>query len=306
MSISPGGKNSGLGFYNDARLLLLSPLTPLHVGAGSSFSTVDLPIQRDPLGYPVIYASSLKGVFKTSIWRKSPEQAKKLFGPEPDDEEKYTAPLAVIDANLLLIPARSTEGMVMVTSPHLLARALDMVDLLLTATNTVGGLKDTLTKLLKNLDLNVDEAYLYDKDVGDVLIAGIKLKIKRLSDDEKSSIKSLAGELKNALPGAYQGFMPGKISIVDDTIMLRIISRSLIVQTRIRIDRRTKTVSERGLWTEEHLPPGTLLVSGILLSDLLLKKDISHTDIFANLNLGYLVLGGKETTGRGIVKVTLL
>jgi len=310
-----------LGFYNDARTLLISPLTPLHAGAGSTPSAVDLPVQRDPLGYPVVYASTIKGALKTLLWHRDRNLAKALLGPEPD-EEKYTSPLAIVDANLLLIPARSPEGILMATSPHLLARALDTLELLAAATHNaeIAELKDILERL-QGLQLGTGQAHLYDRNHGDILVAGLKLQLTPLGDEEKNALSRLAEKIRDALPNAYKGLLPRSITVVSDTAIHRVIERSLIRQTRVQIDRTTKTVGEkRGLWTEEHLPPGTLLLGGTLLSKLLLKNSIKRlykdqektaSEIIREFQkmmheIGYLVLGGKESTGRGIAKITLL
>jgi len=367
MQNSSSSNKFSLGLYNDARILLISPITPLHAGAGSSPATVDLPIQRDPLGYPIIYVSSIKGALKTQLWRKHPGLSKTLLGPEPDDEEKYTSPLALIDANLLFIPARSTKGILMVTSPHLLRRAYDLLELLASATDKseIRNLREKFSKLIENMDLDIDEILLYGDEINpSIVVAGIKLQAKKLDDEKKNAFNRIIedAKLEKALPKAYGSLLPGSIAVLSDYVVQRIIERSLIRQTRVRIDRSSKTVSEGGLWTEEYLPPGALLLGGLLLSELLLKSQakkliekekkkiekkekependinnileklkefankqfdgiiilngisdkginisiISYDEIFGKIDIKYLVLGGKESTGKGIAKTTIL
>ena len=84
--------------------------------------------------------------------------------------------------------------------------------------------------------------------------------------------------------------------------------------TRIRIDRNTKTVVPGALWTEEHLPPDTLLYVPIYATDArrssskegpkLSGRQILETVRAQNAGRGsYLQLGSDETVGRGMVHV---
>ncbi|HDI10352.1 MAG TPA: type III-B CRISPR module RAMP protein Cmr4, partial [Euryarchaeota archaeon] len=102
--------------------------------------------------------------------------------------------------------------------------------------------------------------------------------------------------------------------------VLRILEKGMIRLTRIRVDRKRKVVSGTALWTEELIPQGSLFLAGILMSedrrkalesDESLRKSIDLRNEFANSlgikdGMSYLFLGGKETVGRGIVKISLL
>jgi CRISPR-associated protein Cmr4 len=81
------------------------------------------------------------------------------------------------------------------------------------------------------------------------------------------------------------------------------------VITRVRIDRKTKTVENGALWTEEHLPTDTLLYVPLYAN----KGRKKHSQVdeqqvldqIAALNNTHLQLGGDETVGRGIVRIRL-
>ncbi|MCX8185483.1 MAG: RAMP superfamily CRISPR-associated protein, partial [Sulfolobales archaeon] len=70
--------------YVGRAILYVRALTPLHVGVGRGYSAqVDLPVQRDEFGFPVIWSSSLKGALKA--WVEG--SVRKCFGPEPEELE---------------------------------------------------------------------------------------------------------------------------------------------------------------------------------------------------------------------------
>jgi CRISPR-associated protein Cmr4 len=89
---------------------------------------------------------------------------------------------------------------------------------------------------------------------------------------------------------------------------LAIIRRSMMMQYRVRLKRETKSV-EAGPWSEEYLPLKTVLVSLALCRDAQGKdggkisaKDLCDKlkDVFNNRSI---YVGGKETIGRGLVKI---
>jgi len=89
--------------------------------------------------------------------------------------------------------------------------------------------------------------------------------------------------------------------------------------TRISIDRKTKTASNRALWTEEHLPNDTLLYVPIYATNARKAKNGANGKIESELSTassildkaksleknrqGYIQLGGDETVGRGMVRM---
>ena len=94
-------------------LLYVFALTTLHPGAGRGSEHVDLPVQRDEFGYPVIWGSGLKGSLRSYFTRLNKNnKVKTVFGPEPASEEvsEYSSAISVHDARLILMPARSLRG----------------------------------------------------------------------------------------------------------------------------------------------------------------------------------------------------
>ncbi len=313
-------------------LMFISPLTPLHVGTGRSGGVVDLPVQRDVLGFPMIYASSLKGALKSHAYLKGKKElARALFGPEPDekDEDKYLAPVSLTDAYPLLIPARSAKGNpVMVTSPFLIRTCLGFVDLATTVhdnkkegTTELTKLKNLLTSLANCVPESGEAAVFSDKPVINdvsggraIIINGDLLKVSEVIDAGKVSGFDY---LSNALPEAFKDAVPDRVIILNDDDALRLIERSLIRLTRVRLDKERKVVLKGGLWTEEYLPHGALLISAILYSEVRAKNASKGFNGKLGINkvkealqikgsCGYVVLGGKESVGKGVTKVCFI
>jgi CRISPR-associated protein Cmr4 len=67
-------------YFAKAHVFYIFTVTNCHVGSGSTASEeIDLPFQRDSLGYPTIYASSLKGAIKSFLLRTYEDSKKKVM-----------------------------------------------------------------------------------------------------------------------------------------------------------------------------------------------------------------------------------
>lgn len=87
-----------------AKMIFWQALTPVHPGTGQdSSSVIDLPVAREAAtGFPVIPASSLKGVLRDG---RTDEASNQVFG-----SLEQTGELTLTDARLLLLPVRSYAG----------------------------------------------------------------------------------------------------------------------------------------------------------------------------------------------------
>lgn len=318
--------------YSESMLMFVSPLTPLHAGVGRAGGVVDLPVQRDVLGFPIIYASSLKGALKSHAYLSGREKlAKALFGPEPDesDESKYLAPVSLTDAYPLLIPARSAKGNpVMITSSFLIRTCLGFVDLALAvrgddarSTSGLSKLRELLSELASHEPQCGKVVALSNKPVVSnvggrdvVIINGELLEVSRILNTP--ALKELSS-ISGALPESFKDAIPDKVVILNDDDALKLIEKSLIRLTRVRLDRERKVVSSGGLWTEEYLPHGTLLVSAVLYSSVRArniswesKEGLNIGKVKEALGIrgecGYVILGGKESVGKGISRICFI
>ncbi|HIC99090.1 MAG TPA: type III-B CRISPR module RAMP protein Cmr4 [Pyrodictiaceae archaeon] len=323
-------------------LVLGMSITPLHPGVGRAPGVVDLPVARDPLGYPIILASGVKGALKALCGRRLCEERLKgdegridcdrclegggeadnkcllcccLFGPEPGSGEKGAGLLSVLDFFLLAIPVPSaSHGYVYLTSPYLLKRALGLLEIL----KTEGVRKaDELYSAIGKLLSKVEDGKSYSAIGGDIDVGGTLIYTEPLKD-----VSFLDEELLKGLGGlAYDASK--RLVLVPDSEAIHLLERGLIRVTRVRLRIDTKTVAKGALWTEEYIPPGTLFIGGLIATNYsneyctklcngkrcsdgdahnLLEKFKSEVLKVSN-NIAYMLVGGKETIGKGLVKL---
>ncbi|MFN3805281.1 MAG: type III-B CRISPR module RAMP protein Cmr4 [Pyrobaculum sp.] len=263
--------------YTVGSLLVVEAVTNLHVGVGRGGGTVDLPVQRDEHGFPTIYASSLKGALKTAvIWAhlktykdydKALRMANILFGPDPQPEEAFESSVAILDAVLAAIPARSLKGVyAYVTSPYLVGRVLDYVKLYmkLASSQLNPDLAQRLSKLVSDLTQVSSEL----KDDGCVCVGNCDVvKVKNL-DDRVVLMEEFWLDCKKGHVGDGEenlltpGDEPKKpLLILGDDVAREVVNRALIKMARVRIERETKTVKTGGLWSEEYVPARSRFVT---------------------------------------------
>ena len=308
-----------------AALLAASALTKIHPGAGRSPGVVDLPVIRDPLGYPYIPGSMIKGSLRSALTLRSTHENKDkiikcLFGPETQSSEKNAGSLTFHDLYPLLIPApSSTHGVLYVTSPTLLARAA--------AIARVAG-HDGLASSLEELAASPqsgEAAVLASEARGNgetARVGAFTLNINT-SSEAGSSVKRLAGLIGENLNPLYKAVhIEGRVLVLSEKLAVPVIESLLARVTRVKINRETKTAESGGLWTEEYLPWGTLFLGLIIdngfrgagcegnpLDDLKALIESSSLKVSKNSEgstVFRLVLGGKETTGGGLVKAKLV
>ena len=287
--------------YEQAELVLIRAVTNLHPGVGRTGEIVDLPVQKDNLGYPIIYSSSLKGALKSAIWPRNRNLAKIFFGSEPEEGEKFTSAIAVTDGLIVAFPVRSLEGVyAFATSPLLLKRISEFLKI-------VGNAYEYIEELS---NLSIGEGICQtSKGAGDLFrieALNNKIIINEEIDVKYKTDQSDKIERLEALFGIEQG----RLIILDDDDALRALERSLVRVTRIAVDREKKTVKTGALWSEEYIPRETVFATLFLYSKAKgpesnmgveeIRKSF-HEEI--NKMRNYLIIGGNETIGRGIVKL---
>lgn len=288
-------------------------ITSLHVGMGRSSGVVDLPIQRDPQGFPVIFSSTFKGALKqhcgtvhnaiNNNGRIDCSKAKVcccLFGGEGvggEGETDVTSVVSISDLYPLAIPVPSLDkGYVYLTSRYLISTITDLFE----AVNYEEGVK-----FLRSIVPQEDKV-----TVGtDIMVPLVKVPSSLL--DTLSNLGSIANKLKEGIAVEE-----------DDSKAVLEIEKGIIKYTRNRINMSTKTVLSGSLWTEEYLPHGSIF-AGIMFLNTPRRNNYCNDDSDKNkvcddecarqrLNEFikdkefYLNVGGKETIGKGIVKVRIL
>jgi CRISPR-associated protein Cmr4 len=264
---------------NRGFLLLAYSVTPVHAGSGRSPGIVDLPVQRDSLGYPTVFASSFKGALRESASKDEGYRGMVpcVFGPDVRDGARFSGLAIFTDLLPVLYPVPSAdEGYIYVTTEYLIGRANELSEILIgkkvfPVTSGDGG------------------------NPPRILLTPLK------PEHVKGSVAT----------GVKMGSMlKERAYVLSDSVGLAVIESSLIRITRNRLKADTKTVEGGALWTEEYLPAGTLMVGGVIDSGR--KSDMckgpgDYLDGLRRFLEGrVIVLGGKETIGRGLVRFGVL
>jgi CRISPR-associated protein Cmr4 len=311
-------------------------VTPLHPGVGRAPGAVDLPVQRDPMGYPIVYASSVKGALKAECARQAggvdcfdrdsgrikcdDERCALcccLFGREPGSEETASSLLSVLDLVPLFFPVPSlSHGYLYITTPYLARRAYAILEAA-GAPGELGKLAELLNTIAGSRPA---EGAAKGCIEGEVYIVTDKLRVEKLGDcSGLNAVKKLGG---------LAGDMDSRLIVVSDADGPLYVEKGLIRVTRVRLKLHTKTVETGGLWTEEYIPEGTVFLGGFIAavpkknkycaiargtepeegSDVVLED--AARELVCKLlerlqqknSTFYAVIGGKETIGRGLIK----
>lgn len=302
-------KTPVIGPYKFSEAVLIKAVTNLHPGVGRAGEIVDLPVQKDNLGFPIIYSSSLKGALKSTLWQLPEvgrDEVKALLGPEPDEEgEKFTSATAILDAFTIAFPVRSLEGVyAFATSPLLLKRLNEYL--------RMGEYNFNYVKELSNLSISKGSCLASQKAA---TLLGVTALNNRFIINEEIDVEQRTDQSNNIKQlEELLGIEEGRLILLNDDDAQRAIERSLVRVTRIAVDRERKTVKEGALWTEEYVPWSTLFATlflyswvtkpGSKLQNANDVKEKIHELLSKTGN--YFIIGGNETIGRGIVKLEFI
>lgn len=295
--------------------IVYAALTRVHPGSGRSPGLVDLPVVRDSLGYPFLPGTSLKGAFKTHYARRHKCVKRTnadyvvdcnggnkctsiccLFGRDEQGGSEGIAAVLVSDAYPLFLPLpEAGRGIVYVTSPFLLARAAEVL--------RASGLEDKAGMLERLASAASDKPRITGS--GGLLYVGMeRIDAEALSGSEPGVVDEIAAGLHTF----YNAVKPGSaLLVVPESMALAFIEKALVRMTRVRLDRETKTVVTGALWTEEYLPQGTLFL-GLVAKTGFKNGYCNNINVDSVLNEffpadgGYVIVGGKESTGGGLLK----
>jgi len=291
-----------IGAYEKFSLILIKVLSPLHIGVGRVVGIVDLPIARNGLGLPVIPASSLKGALRKCF---DEENAKIIFGPGPVEKEQYAGAIAVLDGYLLAIPARSLRGVWILATSNLLLRRFERLTRIVDARELISESLWKKMEQLKEGQILVSSKKKLSFGDPPTILLDEEFKLEPVECQELEKVASLLG---------FED--PWRLVVIHDDILRPLVERSILRRARIRLKPKTKTVETGALWTEEELPIETLFITCFLYSKArtpsqgkrLNADDIKKLveDELFNKRKGYVIFGGHETVGRGLVKMNIL
>lgn len=278
-------------------VVFLHAQTALHPGAGTALGVVDLPVQRERhTQWPLIPASSVKGVFRDACRRRGAEgkvSVEVAFGPETSDAAKHAGAVALTDARLLAFPVRSLKGVfAWVTCPAVLERfkrdlrlaGHDDLTLPAAPVRNGGALVSSQELVIKDRKMLLEE---YDfvtedgaKDVATHIAA-------RATDDEATKRR-----------------IESHFAIVSDDDFTHFVRYATEIVARIGLDYEKKTVKNGALFYQELLPPESLFYS-IVMASAARRNDKPTTadEVFSWVTTALpkvLQFGGDETLGKGL------
>ena len=321
------------GGYDLAAPISVLTLSPLHAGSGRSLGVVDLPIQRDGFGYPVVWGSSFKGALRAALSLRDgvPEDCVNLFFGNPlESSESYAGSVFVSDLRPVALSGPCSLGGCFYTSPRLLAQLDSMLEAALSLKLVEGADAGRVASMREQIREVFDSIVMYTGKVlasapvveegGLASFAGAYLRSEQIGVAE--GLSDLFYELFRVhYPGDAARSMASRVVLFPEEqarVLFR--SRLLLRVTRVALDYRTKTVRRGALWSEEYIPDSSLL-AGLFLFSKPRKKNgkgcvsdetaesVSKAFLdYAGARDGafHLVIGGHETIGKGLVRVALL
>jgi CRISPR-associated protein Cmr4 len=284
--------------------LFLYAVSPVHMGAGSAVGVIDNPIQRERhTNHPCFAGSGIKGAVRHGFTAIGGDEKliDRLFGPDAGSGDLHAGAISFGDAQLVALPVRSLKcGYVYATCPQALARAQRLLGLIGIPVNW-----PTLT-VAEGACLLANPA----------LLSGDKLHLEafeytaRVSQNLPKISTDLAAK---ALPeGDAYAFFREKLKtdlvVLSNTDFAYFAENAMLVEPHVRIDEKTGTASDGGLFYTENLPPESLLVAPLLASQTRTGSKDDHlpaeavmAQISAVIDGKLLQIGGDATTGRGLV-----
>lgn len=299
--------------YEQTLLTSLYAETSLHVGSGSSFGVIDLPIQREKYtDFPMCAASGIKGAVREWFERQLPGKTNEInivFGPE--DGSDYASCVSFSDARILLFPVRSAKGVfVWITCPMVFNRFL--IDL------HRAGFADT--DIPKQLSSDGGKVGVENKT--QVVLANNKILLEESAFDISATMSTQMQGLgkwisEKLFPQAneykfWRDSVPSRLVLLPDDDFTYFVKHSTEVNARIKLSDKKTTEDGGNLFYEENLPPESVLYASIFASrphadgGASLPDSASVATFVKKLDGKRMQLGGDETVGRGIMNVKIL
>jgi CRISPR-associated protein Cmr4 len=205
------------------------------------------------------------------------------------------------DAQLVALPVRSLRGgYVYATCPQALSRAQRLLGLVgRPAGWKVPGVADchcliANPALLSGSKLHL-EAFEYEAKVSPDDLPAISTDLAQRSLPAGDAYAFFAAKLKTDLV------------VLSDSDFAYFAQHAMLVEPHVRIDEKTGTASDGGLFYTENLPPESLLIAPLLASQTRSNKaeqlpaEVVMARIKAVIDGKLLQIGGDVTTGRGLV-----
>lgn len=297
-------------FEKNAALFLYA-VSPVHMGAGQAVGVIDNPIQRERhTGHPCFAGSGIKGAVRHGFTAIGGDGTliDRLFGPESGSADLHAGAVSFGDAQLVALPVRSLRGgYVYATCPQALSRAQRLLGL-------VGRpARWKVPSVAEGHCLIANPALLSERQIDGKSKKMLHLEaFEYEAEDSPDNLPAISTDLaQRSLPaGDAYAFFAEKLKtdlvVLSDSDFAYFAQHAMLVEPHVRIDEKTGTASDGGLFYTENLPPESLLIAPLLASQTRSGKDdqpaeIVMAQIKAVIDGKLLQIGGDVTTGRGLV-----
>ena len=276
------------------KTILWHAITPIHTGVGqTSASVIDLPIARETAtGYPVIPATSIKGVLRNGRDELEAFGYVGKEGGELDENGKKkkisrAADLSFTDARILCLPVRSYKGTyALLTCPLILERLI--------RDQKAFGLQPAFLSIpvpTAQQALVTGESLVHSNN--EVILEDIDLTASE-SPEAKTIGSSFAQQLFN--DASEQSSFLERFAIVHNDVFNFFSETALEVTARIALEPDMKTVKDGQLWYEEAIPSEAIFTSFATS----IKGDFTELG-----NQRVIQIGGKASVGRGLLRMVV-
>ncbi|RMH30949.1 MAG: type III-B CRISPR module RAMP protein Cmr4 [Nitrospirae bacterium] len=308
--------------FEQRAILFLYAISPIHMGAGQAIGVIDNPIQRERhTGHPCFAGSGIKGAVRHS-WETLGGKSSyldTLFGPESGNSDLHAGAVSFGDAQLVAFPVRSVkDGYVYATCPQALARARRLME----AVGLSVTWREGLPCVAEGECVVANPTLLSQRQIN-----GQPMKVLHLEafeytakDWQNEALKTVAADLaQKAIPGGngytfFREKLKTDLVVLSDTDFAYFVQHATLVEPHVRIDDKTGTAAEGGLFYTENLPPESLLVAPVLASQTRtgngkaneLPAEVVVEQIKTVIHGQLVQLGGDATTGRGLVVATVV
>ena len=298
--------------FERKKLMWLYGLTSAHVGSGDNLSYVDLPIQREThTGFPKIEASSLKGSIRQAMEQKDTKDTEgqylltnKLLGSSKDGE--VASAVSISDARILFFPVKSAKGVfAWVTSPMAMRRFYQdcrLVDF------------SELAEPLEEFNFETQHEYRCKESIllvneTQILLEEFDFKPIECSQFE-NWLEIITEYFPKGAPLLEKEEFKKRVLMIPDNDFKYFVTQSTEVSTRIKVDSGKGTVVGGALFTEEYLPPESILYSLMFISNERIKvseNGLNSEQVeqeMCKLLAGKLLqIGGSRTHGKGLFSI---
>lgn len=296
-------------------VMFVDVITPLHNGSGEGLGIVDNPIMRErTTQFPIIQASSIKGVLRDAYEEKKSSDVVALFGPPPGQGEEHAGAVSFGDGQILAFPVRSLKGcFVWVTSPLVLWRFYQKINLI-----GMGNIFPELKNLIDKLHSGLSKAMICPSGKDEILLkrdqsdpGKLLLEEFPIDCDDIKELEKFANEIgikiyEKGIDDFLKNEFKKKLVVLHDDAFRYFVTNATEVIPNIRIG-ETGTTEDGSLRYTEFLPSETILYSILTFEKARTsdnKSDAKHIKAnFYKTKLSSIQIGGDETTGKGIVKI---